>query len=700
MHQFKRVSHVGVGIPIFVLMILGMMILPLPPMLLDIFFTFNITLSLLVLLAGTYAARPLDFSIFPMILLLTTLLRLALNIASTRVVLLEGHTGTDAAGQVVESFGKVVIGGNYTVGFVIFMILVIINFIVVTKGASRISEVNARFTLDSMPGKQMAVDADLGSGSITQEEAKARRAEIANEADFYGAMDGASKFVRGDAIAGILILLINIIGGFIIGVAQHDLTFGDAFRVYGLLTIGDGLVAQIPSLLLSTSAAIMVTRVSSTQDLSAQVKSQVFSQLKPLGISSVVLGVLGIIPGMPHFVFISISALLGWSAYYLKLKAEKSQSLAVSSSEVTQNAQSNTTTASLPGADQEAKEITWEDIPVLDQICLEVGYKLIPFVDASKNKDFFNRIKGVRKKLTQDLGFLIPTVHIRDDLNLPSTGYKISLSGITFGEGEVRLDMDFAINPGKVFGNIEGIPTKEPAFGLDALWIHKGLKEEAQTLGYTVVDVGTLIATHLSQIIQENAFHMLGYQEAQKLLDMLAKSAPKLVEDLIPDKLPLGVVVKILQNLLEEGVPIKDTKSIMETLSEYASKSQDPNFLTEVVRMSLKRFIVQKIIGTSTEIPVMTIEPNLEQILLQSLHTRGEMGSSMDPILAEKMQESVMQYAKKQEVLGNPVVLLVHPSLRKFIAKLCKNTVKSISVLSFQEIPDDKKMRIQSTLGQ
>ncbi|MBN9286718.1 MAG: flagellar biosynthesis protein FlhA [Gammaproteobacteria bacterium 39-13] len=689
--ELKPFSTIGIGIPIFVLIILGMMILPLPPFLLDIFFTFNITLALMVLLAGTYSARPLDFSIFPMILLLATLLRLALNIASTRVVLLQGHTGTDAAGKVVQSFGEVVIGGNYAVGFVVFLILVIINFIVVTKGASRISEVSARFTLDSMPGKQMAIDADLNSGIITQEEARERRKEIASEADFYGAMDGASKFVRGDAIAGILILVINIIGGFIIGTLQHDLDVGDAFRVYGLLTIGDGLVAQIPSLLLSTAAAIMVTRVSSSHDVSTQVKSQVFYQFKPLAISSIVLGVLGLIPGMPHVVFLGIAILLGFAAFAMQKQKAKE-------SDAKQQEQHPESTA-LATAEQEVKEVSWDDVPLLDDISLEVGYKLIPLVESKNGGELLNRIKGVRKKLSQELGFLVPSVHIRDDLNLGPTNYKISLLGVVIGEGDVFPDKDMAINSGQVFGSIEGIPTKDPAFGLDAMWINRSLKEQAQTLGYTVVDTSTVIATHLSQILQDHAYQLLGHQEAQKILDILAKSAPKLVDDLVPDKISLSTIVKIFQNLLEEHVPLRDSKTIVETLSEYSPKSQDPAILTELVRASLGRLIVQQLNGSAQEVPVVTLEPNLEQILLQSMHTGGSDGAAVDPTLLEKIQKVVMQFAKKQETMGTPAILVVHPNIRRLLSKLLKHFAKNLSVLSFKEIPDEKQIKIVSTLG-
>lgn len=688
--QLKALANIGMGIPIFVLAMLAMTILPLPPFLLDILFTFNITLALMVLLAGTYTARPLDFNVFPTILLLATLLRLALNIASTRIVLLDGHNGTDAAGKVVQSFGEVVVGGNYAVGFVVFLILVIINFVVVTKGAGRISEVSARFTLDSMPGKQMAIDADLNAGIISQEEAKIRRQDVASEADFYGAMDGASKFVRGDAIAGILILLINILGGFIIGVVQHDLAMGEAFRVYGLLTIGDGLVAQIPSLLLSTAAAIMVTRVSSSHDVSHQIKTQVFNQIKPLAIASIVLGVLGLVPGMPHVVFLGIAILLGFGAYFMQQQKKRPQ--VVDEKPILENQPVE------PG-NQEVKEISWDDVPQLDDISLEVGYKLIALLEPKTGGELLNKIKGVRKKLSQELGFLIPTVHIRDDLNLGASQYKISLQGVVVGEGEILSDCLLAINSGQVFGSVEGIPTKEPAFGLQALWIKPVLKEQAQALGYTVVDISTVIATHLSQVINDNSNQLLGHQEAQKILDLLAKTSPKLVEDLVPDKLSLSVIVKVFQNLLEEHVPLRDCKTIVETLSEFAPKSQDPVLLTEIVRSALGRLIVQQLNGSAIELPVVTLEANLEQILLQSMQTSQEPMGIIEPRLMDKIQKAVVQFAAKQEVLGKPAILLVHPHLRRLLAKLFKHFARNLAVLSFKEIPDDKQMKIVSTLG-
>ncbi|RMH41917.1 MAG: flagellar biosynthesis protein FlhA, partial [Gammaproteobacteria bacterium] len=530
-----------------------------PPWMLDLMFTFNITLSLVVLLVTVYTQRPLDFAAFPTVLLVATLLRLALNVASTRVVLLNGHTGPGAAGSVIEAFGAVVVGGSYAVGLVVFAILVIINFVVVTKGAGRISEVSARFTLDAMPGKQMAIDADLNAGLLTQDEARERRAEVAREADFYGAMDGASKFVRGDAVAGLLILLINILGGLAIGMGQHNLDLSTATRFYVLLTIGDGLVAQIPSLLLSTAAAIMVTRQNAAQDMGAQVVSQMFSNPKVFFVAAGVLILLGIIPGMPHFAFLTLGSIAALSGWWLGQKQ--------AAEEVANETIETESREAQPPALQ---ELTWEDVSPVDPIGLEIGYKLIPLVDQSQDGKLMARIKGVRKKLSQELGFLVPTVHIRDNLELSPTAYRISLMGVPTAEAEVYPDRELAINPGQVFGPIEGIPTKDPAFGLEAYWITPDKREQAQTLGYTVVDASTVIATHLSQILHDNAAQLLGHEETEQLLKRLAQTAPKLAEELVPDKLPLSVVVKVLQNLLAENVPVRDIRTIAETLAEYA----------------------------------------------------------------------------------------------------------------------------------
>lgn len=690
-NKMRTFSPSGAGTPILVLMILAMMTLPLPPLMLDMFFTFNITLALVVLLATVYTLRPLEFAAFPTVLLVTTLLRLALNVASTRVVLLNGHTGPGAAGSVIESFGSVVVGGNYAVGLVVFAILVIINFVVVTKGAGRISEVSARFTLDAMPGKQMAIDADLNAGLLTQEQARDRRAEVAKEADFYGAMDGASKFVRGDAIAGLLILFINILGGVAVGMGQHGLDFGTAMQFYALLTIGDGLVAQIPSLLLSTAAAIMVTRQNSSKDMSTQVMGELFTKPKALYIAASILGVMGVIPGMPHFAFLLLASVAGVGAYMIDKKQQQKRQM-----EQEQEVQEKEVQAAEP----EIKELSWDDVPPVDPIGLEVGYRLIPLVDQSQDGKLMGRVKGVRKKLSQELGFLVPPVHIRDNLELSPNAYRITLMGVAVGEAEVYPDRDMAINPGQVFGDIQGIKTKDPAFGLDAVWIEAGQKEQAQSMGYTVVDASTVVATHLSQLVQSHASELLGHEEVEHLLKKLAKSAPKLVDNLVPDSLPLGTVVKVLQNLLQEQVPIRDMRTIAETLAEHSVRSQDPAMLTTAVRIALSRLIIQNINGLEPELPVITLDANLEQILHQSLQTSGDDSVNIEPGLAEKLQQSLKHAAEQQEAAGKPAILLTSPGLRSSLAHFARFGISGLHVLSYQEIPDNKQVRVVATVGQ
>lgn len=687
LNNIKSAGVRGMGAPLILVMMLAMIILPIPPLALDIFFTFNIALSLVVLLVVVYTLRPLEFSVFPSLLLVATLLRLALNVASTRVVLLEGHNGGDAAGKVIEAFGSFVIGGNYAVGLVVFAILVIINFVVVTKGAGRVSEVSARFTLDAMPGKQMAIDADLNAGLINQDEARTRREDVAQEADFYGAMDGASKFVRGDAVAGILILFINIIGGLAIGMLQHDLDLATAMRFYALLTIGDGLVAQIPSLLLSTSAAIIVTRVTSAQDMGGQVMSQLLDNPKALFIAAGVLGLMGIIPGMPNFAFLSLAALAGAGAWWIRQKNEKEVALAAA------------VPASAPETPAEQKELTWEDVQPVDIIGLEVGYRLIPLVDRNQGGQLMTRIKGVRKKLSQELGFLIQPVHIRDNLDLSPTAYRISLHGVVIGESEIYPDRDLAINPGRVFGTLQGIETKDPAFGLEAVWIDPSQRDHAQTLGYTVVDASTVVATHLSEILQTHSHELIGHEEVQQLMDVLAKSAPKLVEDLIPKALSLGQLLKILQNLLSENVPIRDIRTIAETLAEYAVQSQDLGVLSGHTRVALSRSIVQQLIGPAEEIPVVVLDPGLEQILQQTLQPSDEGGVGFEPGLAEQLQKALTETNSQQEMAGEESILLVAAQIRPWMARFVKHSVPGMHVLSYNEIPDNRQIKVVATVG-
>ena len=684
-----RVVRKSLGIPVALIALLMLMILPIPPVLLDFFFTFSITLSLLVLLSGIYILRPLEFASFPTVLLLTTLLRLALNVASTRVVLLNGHTGPGAAGKVIEAFGAVVVGGNYAVGIVVFIILVIINFVVITKGAGRVSEVSARFTLDALPGKQMSIDADLNAGVIDQEEAKNRRKDLAREADFYGSMDGASKFVRGDAVAGILILLINLIGGICIGVFQHGLNFSQAIENYALLTIGDGLVAQLPALILSTAAAMMVTRVSSEEDMGKQVLFQMFTNPKPLIITAGILVFLGLIPGMPHLAFISLGLILAFIGYRIVNPKQK-----VAAENINQSADEQTKEKK-----NEDAEISWDDVPPVDTIGLEIGYRLIPLVDQGQSGELMARIKGVRRKLSQELGFLVPSVHIKDNLDLIPNCYRISILGVTVGEDKIYPDKDLAINPGQVFGSIDGIETKEPSFGLPAYWIDKSQRQHAQTLGYTVVDASTVVATHLSQIIQGQSHQLIGYKEVQKLLDMLAVDVPKLVEGLVPKIMSLGVVVKVMQNLLKENIPIRDIKTIIGTLSEAGQKTQEPILLTEIVRSALGPMIVQQINGFNKELPVMTLDPKLEQILQKSMQATDEESMMIEPGLAEKLQKGVKECAIKQEISGLPQVILVSTSIRQMLSKFIRSFAPNMSVLSYQEVPEDKQLKIVGTIG-
>ncbi|WP_421196786.1 flagellar biosynthesis protein FlhA [Aeromonas jandaei] len=689
--EYRWLLSKGVGTPLLVLASMGMVVLPIPPLMLDILFSFNIALSIVVLLVAVYTRRPLEFAAFPTVLLIATLLRLALNVASTRVVLLEGHNGSAAAGHVIEAFGNVVIGGNYAVGIIVFMILMIINFVVVTKGAGRISEVSARFTLDAMPGKQMAIDADLNAGLINQEEAKKRRQEVTQEADFYGSMDGASKFVKGDAVAGIMILGINILGGFIIGMAQHQLTFSESAQIYTLLAIGDGLVAQIPSLLLSIAAAIIVTRQNTDQDMGTAVLGQLFDNPKALIISSGILLMMGLVPGMPHFAFLSLGGVAAAGAWWLLRREKLAAARAAKGELMPANAEQPT---------HEQKELSWDDVMPVDVIGLEVGYQLIPLVDRNQGGELLNRIKGVRKKLSQELGFLVPAVHIRDNLDLAPNQYRITLMGVSTGEANVYHDKEMAINPGQVFGQVQGIAARDPAFGLEAVWVAKDQVSQAQTLGYTVVDTATVVATHLSQILTNHASLLLGHDEVQQLLDMIGKHQSKLVEGLVPEVISMGNLVKVLQNLLNEGVPIRDMRTILQTLVEYAPRSPDPEVLTAACRIALRRLIVQEIAGPDPELPVITLAPELERILHQSLQAGGGDGAGIEPGLAERMQRSLVEATQRQELEGQPAVLLTSGILRNTLAKFVKNAIPGLRVLSYQEVPDDKQIRIVSAVGQ
>lgn len=694
----RTLAHGSVGIPVFLLVVLAMMTLPMPPLLLDILFTFNITIALVVLCVAVYTIRPLDFAVFPTILLVVTLLRLALNVASTRVVLLNGHEGSAAAGRVIESFGEVVVGGNYAVGLIVFMILVIINFVVVTKGAGRIAEVSARFTLDAMPGKQMAVDADLNAGLIDQEQARQRRQEVTQEADFYGAMDGASKFVKGDAIAGILIMVITLVGGLAIGMLQHGLDFSMAAERYSLLTIGDGLVSQIPALVLSTAAAIMVTRNNSAEMMGSQVVGQMFAGPRALGVTAAVLFVIGAVPGMPHFAFLSLALVAGGGAVFIYLRQRKDSQVDVS------DASPETSEQTAPA---EARELGWGDVNPVDVVGLEVGYRLIPLVDKSQGGLLLGRIKGIRKKLSQELGFLVPPVHIRDNLDLQPNEYRISLMGVTIGSAEIYPEREMAINPGQVYGPAQGIAGKDPAFGLDAIWIETTQREQVQALGYTVVDASTVVATHMNTLLQRHAHELLGHDEVHELLTILGRSSNKLADELTAAVNP-NVLRRVLQNLLLEGVPVRDMRTIGEALASVAARSQDPNVLTATVRVALGRVIVQGIYGERGELPVITLDPALEQILLKAVqqsaqHNEGNVAEdtvAIEPGIAERLQQALAQATQRQEIAGNPSVLLVAAALRPMLSRFVRYTVGGIKVLSYQEIPDNKQVTIVATVGQ
>ncbi len=671
--------------PLLVVMVLGMMILPLPPFLLDLLFTFNIALAMIVLLISLYTMKPLEFSVFPTVLLLTTLLRLSLNVASTRVVLLRGHTGPDAAGKVIEAFGHFLVGGNYTVGLVVFIILVVINFVVITKGSGRIAEVSARFTLDAMPGKQMAIDADLNAGLIGEDEARRRRAEVAQEADFYGSMDGASKFVRGDAVAGIVIMLINIIGGLIVGVVQHDLSLATAANNYTLLTIGDGLVAQIPALVISTAAGIVVSRVSSEQDLSEQLTGQMFGRPQTLFMAAGILALMGLIPGMPHFAFLLVGSLLAGGGYWLIQRRQTEAALA--------------RVEEIPAPPEESLDVGWHDVAPVDRLGLEVGYRLVPLVDKNQDGELLRRIRGIRKKIAQDLGFLVPAVHIRDNLQLKPNAYRVTLKGVTVAEGEAVAGKFLAINPGRVLGTVQGQPAVDPAYGLPAVWVDANQRDLAQTYGYTVVDTGTVVATHLTKIINEHAPELLGREETQQLLDHVAKQHPKLVEDLTPKALPVGTIQKVLQNLLEEQVHIRDMRSILECLAEHVAKTQDADDLTAAVRTALGRAIIHETFGGAQELPVMALEPNLEHILMQALASRSEAGVGLEPGLAERLVRETVQAVERQEAAGMPAVLLSPPAIRPVLARFLRRSAPGLHVLSHSEVPDGKSIRIVSLIG-
>jgi flagellar biosynthesis protein FlhA len=673
-------SRQSLAVPAVVLLIIGMMILPLPPLLLDLLFTFNIAVAMLVLLAAIQTRKPLEFASFPTVLLITTLMRLSLNVASSRVVLLNGHTGPDAAGKVIEAFGHFLVGGNFAVGLVVFLILVVINFVVITKGAGRIAEVSARFTLDAMPGKQMAIDADLNAGLIAEAEARRRRAEVAQEAEFYGAMDGASKFVRGDAVAGILILLVNVIGGLAIGMVQHDLAFATAVNNYVLLAIGDGLVAQIPALVISTAAGLVVTRVGDGADISEQMVSQVLSKPQTLNLTAGVLALLGIIPGMPNIAFLLLAAgCLGLARLIAAREEDRLKPAAAAA------------------APPEVQEAGWDDVVPLDILALEVGYRLIPLVDKGQDGELLKRIKAIRKKFAQEIGFLPPPVHIRDNLELRPNAYRILLKGVVVGEGEAISGMYLAINPGHATGTLPGTQTRDPAFGLPAVWIDAAQRDAAQLAGYTAVDAGTVAATHLSTVMTQRAGALLGRAEVQTLLEHFGRYAGKLAEDLVPKLIPLSTLQKVLQNLLDEGVPIRDLRSIVETLTDLAARTQDAAELSARVRVALGPSIVQHIYGGAAELPVMVLEPELERLVQQALGAGSPAG--LEPGLADSLLREAQGAVRRHESLGHAPVLLAPDMLRGPLARLLRRALPSLRVLSHAEIPDNRSIRVVSIVG-
>ncbi|WP_412479166.1 flagellar biosynthesis protein FlhA [Azonexus sp. IMCC34839] len=678
-----RLNLTQLAAPVLILMILAMMVLPLPAFVLDVLFTFNIAISVLVLLVAVNTQKTLDFSVFPTVLLVTTLLRLSLNVASTRVVMLQGHTGPDAAGKVIEAFGHFLVGGNFAVGIVVFLILVVINFVVITKGAGRVAEVSARFTLDAMPGKQMAIDADLNAGLIGEEEARRRRTEIARESEFFGSMDGASKFVRGDAVAGIIIMLLNVVGGLVVGVLQHDMPIAMAAKNYTLLTIGDGLVAQIPGLIISIAAGMVVTRVSDDKDIGQQVLGQMLRNGKVIAVTAGIIGFLGLIPGMPNMVFLGLASGLGWFAWKM-LEAERqttAQPLKVA-----------------PAPAPEVVEASWSDVAPLDVLGLEVGYRLIPLVDKSQDGELLRRIRGIRKKFAQEVGFLVSPVHIRDNLELKPNAYRILLKGVEVGGGEAYAGQYLAINPGKVIGTLKGTATTDPAFGLPAIWIEAGLRDQGQAYGYTVVDASTVVATHLNHLILTHAAELLGRQEVQQLLDHLAKEMPKLVEDLVPKVVPLGVLQKVLQGLLEEGVHIRDMRTIIEVVADHAQRTQNPDDLATQVRVALGRAITQQLFPGAGELQVMSLDPSLERLLMQAVSGGGE-NASFEPGLADTLVRETAAASSRQESLGLPAVLLVPPSLRVLLSRFLRRSVAQLKVLSHNEVPENRIIKVTSIIG-
>ncbi len=668
--------------PALIILMLGMMVLPLPAFALDLLFSFNIALSIIILMTSLYTVKPLDFMAFPAVLLMSTMLRLSLNVASTRVVLTEGHTGAGAAGQVIEAFGHFLIGGNYTVGIVVFVILTIINFTVVTKGAGRIAEVGARFALDAMPGKQMAIDADLNAGLIGEADARARRTEVSREAEFYGAMDGASKYVRGDAVAGIVVTVVNVVGGLVVGLLQHDMAFADALKNYTLLAIGDGLVAQVPSLVISIAAGVVVSRVANEQDVGGQLVGQLLAKPQVLGITAAIIGGFGIVPGMPHLPFLMLAVILAFGARQAQRRLEQPKE--------------KETPAPAPVAATDSEEAGWQDVMPVDALGLEVGFRLIPLVDAAQGGELLKRIKGVRRKFAQDIGFLAPPVHIRDNLELKPGGYRITLKGVDIGAGEAHAGQFLAIDPGMVSGPLDGAKTTDPAFGLPATWIDEAQRAHAQALGYTVVDASTVIATHLNHLVSQHAAELLGRIEVQQLVEHVEKETPQLLEDLVPKQMSLSSLQKVLQNLLSEGVHIRDMRTIVETLCEHAARVTDPAELTELVRGALGRAIVQQLFPAPAELSVITLDGQLERVLMTALQAGG---AAIEPGLADTLSAQAEQSVKRQEQSGLAPVLLVPAPLRPLLSRFLRRALPQLAVLSHAEVPESRMVRVTSLIG-
>ncbi|WP_295978231.1 flagellar biosynthesis protein FlhA [uncultured Variovorax sp.] len=676
----------GLAGPILIILILSMMVLPLPPFLLDLLFTFNIAMSVMVLLVSMYTMKALDFAAFPAVLLFSTLLRLSLNVASTRVVLMNGHTGPDSAGKVIEAFGHFLVGGNFAVGVMVFIILVLINFMVITKGAGRIAEVGARFMLDAMPGKQMAIDADLNAGLIGEDVARKRRTEVAQEADFYGSMDGASKFVRGDAIAGLLIMVINIIGGLVVGMVQHGLDFSTAGKTYTLLAIGDGLVAQIPALVISTAAGVIVSRVTTDEDVGSQLTGQLFSNPQVLFLTAGIVGLLGMIPGMPNLAFLLIAGGLVWLGRGLLQRKPKQQAAQEAAA-----AQA----ANIAASSAETAEATWDDVAMVDPLGMQVGYRLIPLVDQSQQGELLGRIKSIRKKIAQEVGFLVPVVHIRDNLEIKPNTYIITLKDVEIGRGEAYPNQWMAINPGQVSGTLPGTPTRDPAFGLAATWIDASLRQQAQVYGYTVVDACTVMATHLNHLIQTHAAELLGRQEVQQLLDQIAKTAPKLTEDLVPKVLSLSTLHKVLQNLLDEEVPIRDMRTILDVMAEHAPTVKDPTELTTLTRLALGRAITQQLFPGDTEMHVIGLDGSLDAVLQQALTN----SSGIEPGIADNLLRQAQAAITRQEQMGLAPVLVVQHSLRVLLSRFLRRSLPQLKVLSHAEIPDSRTIKVTTAIG-